>query len=205
MASIPSIKGSLLSELVEDVKKLSATAELPPSVVESRLTAEDLAVLEKPILAFQWYPIGFYVRCARLLRDSVGGGRNEYLRERGFQRGRKLIASGLYRQMEYASRTQVQKAMTPKDRFAAYGHDLKLFVTLSGWLVNFTEWTVQLDLDHSDRYVIVVQGADDYPDEAAWATEGLIDAMAADHGLKNLWRHERRGPSEIRFRMTRAL
>ena len=55
------------------------------------------------------------------------------------------------------------------------------------------------------RYVIYVDDAADYPDALAWATEGLIEAMAASHGMSKLWRHRRENRDRILFYMTRSL
>lgn len=116
----------------------------------------------------------------------MGGGRNKYLFQRGLKKGKNLIEAGLYQQMEYASRTQLQREVRPGARFKAYGRDLRLFVTLSRSLLNFTEWSVIVDPDHDDRYVILVEDAAAYPDALIWATEGLIESMALNHGFGNV-------------------
>lgn len=204
MAETPSMKGSLITELAEDVRKLVADGKVSRAELERHLTPEDLAILDSEIVVSRWYDVRFYARCAELLRNSVGGGDDQYLVQRGLERGRKLIEAGLYQQMEYAMRPQVQREMDPEARFRAYGHDLRLFVTLSKSLLNFTEWSTTIDPEHDDRYLIVVEHADAYPDALAWATEGLIDSMASRHGLVNMWRHHRTG-DRIEFRMTRPV
>jgi len=204
MASEPSLKGSVITELAEDLNKLVVDGALSCSELERRLTAEDIAILESEIVVSQWYSVKFYQRSAELLRDVVGGGRNEYLMERGLAKGEKLIEAGLYQQMEYATRARVQAEVSPEARYAAYGRDLRLIVTLSQSLLNFTRWSPIPDPDHADRYLIVVSEAADYPDALAWATQGLIESMAATHGLANLWNHERTGPDRIVFRMSRS-
>jgi hypothetical protein len=203
MATEPSLKGSVITELIEDINKLITGGELSRESVERQLTSEDTATLETGIVVSQWYSVQFYRRAAELLRDTVGGGRNEYLRERGLTKGRKLIEAGLYQQMEYASRAQVKEEVSPDKRFAAYGHDLRLFVSLSRSLLNFTKWSTIPDPDHEDRYLILVEEAAGYPDALAWATEGLIESMASTHGLSNVWSHQRTQPDRIVFRMSR--
>jgi len=205
MTTEPSLKGSVIVDLVEDIKKLLADGELPRERAERRLSPEDLAVIDGQVLVSNWYGVDFYKRAAELLRDTVGGGRNEYLRERGFRRGQKLIEAGLYQQMEYAPRADVTHHDTPEKRFEAYGRDLRLFVTLSRTILNFTRWTPEVDPEHADRHRIVVDEAAAYPDALAWATEGLIDSMAASHGLSNMWAHRRTRTDQIVFRMTRPL
>jgi hypothetical protein len=202
----PAIKGSVINDLVEDVRKLVAEGELSRHEIEARLRPEDLAVLDAPtLLPSNWYEVETYRRMAELLRDEVGGGRNEYLRQRGFEKGKKLIDSGLYRQMEYLGRSQVTRELGAKARFESYGRDLRLLVTLSGSLLNFATWAVTQDPDHADRYRIEVRDAADYPEVLGWATEGLINAMADRHGLMGLWHYERPAPDLIIFRMARPV
>jgi len=205
MAAEPALKGSVLTDLAEDIQKAMTDGTLSRARVEAALTPEHLARLEQGIGVANWYPVDFYRRCAELLRDTLGGGHNEYLRERGLRKGRKLIEAGLYQQMEYATRAKVLEEKTPEGRFAAYGRDLRLFVTLGKSILNFTEWSTIPDPDHDDRYLIVVEGARDYPDALAWATEGLIESMSRAHGHSKLWSHARPRPDRIVFRMTRSL
>jgi len=203
VAQKPCIKGTAIASLVEDTGKLLSDGAISQREIEARLPAEDLALLEEPLVTSQWYGIQSYRRLTELLRDVEGEGRNEYVRERGRARGQKLIDGGIYQQMEYLGRSRVTRAMDPKDRFEAYGRDLKLLVTLSQSLLNFSTWTVVPDPDHSDRYRIEVHDAADFPDVLGWASEGLIDAMAEVHGMSGLWRWERIAPDFIVFRMLR--
>lgn len=205
MAQKPCIKGTAIGDLVEDTRKLLSDGKLSRGEIEARLTAEDLALLEESLVTSQWYSIHCYRRLTELLRDVEGEGRNEYIRKRGRARGRKLIEAGLYQQMEYLGRSRVKQTMDPKARFEAYGRDLKLLVTLSQSLLNFSTWKVVPDPDHGDRYRIEVRDAADFPDVLGWSSEGLIDAMAAEHGLSGLWRWERIAPDFVVFRMLRPL
>ena len=95
--------------------------------------------------------------------------------------------------------------MDAKGRFEAYGRDLKLLVTLSQSLLNFSTWTVVPDPDHGDRYRIEVRDAADFPDVLGWSTEGLIDAMAEVHGMSGLWRWKRISPDFVVLRMVRPV
>jgi len=107
--------------------------------------------------------------------------------------------------MEYLSRTQVAMATNAKERFLAYGRDLRLLTTLSVSLLNFSRWDVRPDPDWSDRYRIEISEATDYPEVLAWQTDGLINRMATQHGEASLWSWERVRPDLIVFRMTRSL
>jgi len=49
-----------------------------------------------------------------------------------------MIEAGLYQQMQYVRRVRVQENPDPKARFEAYGHDMRLLVTLSGSILSFS-------------------------------------------------------------------
>jgi hypothetical protein len=161
--------------------------------------------MDSKVQLTQWYDIRCYERLVRLLRDVEGGGQNEYLRQRGAQAAERLLKAGLYQQMEYLSRTQAGKANDPKERFLAFGRDLRLLTTLSASLLNFSRWEVEPDSEWPDRYKIKILEATDYPEVLVWQTDGLINRMAIQHGKPNLWCWERVRPDLIVFRMTRSL
>jgi hypothetical protein len=205
MAEKPSVKGSLVAVAIEQARKLLEEGELSQAELEAKLRPEDLATFEEPTNISKWYDLEFYKRLAELRLDADGGPPDEYFRKQGFARGRKLIEAGLYQQMEYAERSQVAGARDPQARFEAYGRDLKLFVTLSAAILNFSRWSVARDPDHDDRYRIEVREAAAFPDFLGWGSEGLINAMASSHGLHDLWRYERIAPDFVVFRMLRAV
>jgi len=205
MPAVPSIKGSLLSSIVESILKLMSEAQVSRHELERRLQPGDLQILDSKIQLTQWYDVRCYERLVKLLRDVEGGGHNEYLRQRGAQAAERLLKAGLYQQMEYLSRTQAAKATDPKERFLAFGRDLRLLTTLSANLVNFSRWETRPDPEWADRYRIEISEATDYPEVLAWQTEGLINRMASQHGEPNLWRWERVRPDLIVFRMNRSL
>jgi hypothetical protein len=205
MPALPSIKGSIFSGIVESVLKLVSGGQVTRDELEDRLEPGDLQILDSQIQLTQWYDIRCCERLVNLLRDVEGGGRNEYLRQRGAQAAERLLKAGLYQQMEYLSRTQVAMATNAKERFLAYGRDLRLLTTLSVSLLNFSRWDVRPDPDWSDRYRIEISEATDYPEVLAWQTDGLINRMATQHGEASLWSWERVRPDLIVFRMTRSL
>ena len=205
MAEKPSVKGSLVAQTIENTRKLLEKEILSPGELEARLRPEDLALLEEPTHVSKWYDVECYQRLAELLHDVKGGPRDEYFRKTGFATGQKLIEAGLYQQMEYVRRPKVARELDPKARFEAYGRDLKLFVTLSGAILNFSRWSVALDPDHADRYRIEVRDAAAFPDFMGWGSEGLINAMASRHGLDDIWRYERIAPDFVVFRMLRPV
>lgn len=205
MADRPSIKGSVIAGAVEDLKALYAAGKLTPERLTTAIGPQFLELFEAPLNPTQWYDIDFYRRCIELLREIDGGGKDDYVRERGFRRGKALMEAGLYQQMEYAGRASFMLKSDPVERFAAYGRDLRLIVTLSKSLCNFMDWRVVVDSEAERRYRIEVGGAADYPDIVGLATEGMIDAMSSGHGQAGLWRFERLSPDLVVYRMTRSL
>src|SRR5262249_25503469 len=77
VAVIPSVKGSVFVAIVEDVQKLLAARKLKREELGRWLQPKDLAFLDSPIHAHEWYDVRIYARMSELLRDVEGGGRNE--------------------------------------------------------------------------------------------------------------------------------
>jgi hypothetical protein len=69
MATKPSVKGSVYSATVEDVKKLLAGGELSREEARRWLQEEDFAALEQEIGVALWYDVRSYDRLNCLLRD----------------------------------------------------------------------------------------------------------------------------------------
>jgi hypothetical protein len=205
MGAIPSIKGSVFVAVVEDVRKLFVTGTLSRDESARWLQPQDLALLDSEIFVSHWYDVRAYARLNDLLRDVVGGGENEYLRERGRETARRLLDAGLYAQLEYLQRTGVAKATTAEARFEAFGRDLRLLSTLSGSILSFSRWTPQPDPEHADRYILEVTDAKDMPESLCWRSDGFVNEMATRHGDKDLWSWRRERPDLVRFRMTRSL
>ena len=112
--------------------------------------------------------------------------------------------AGLYQQMEYAGRAQIVSATSPEERSVAFRRDLKLLVTLSGSILNFTKWTVVDDPDHQDRAMIEVSDAGAFPEALVQSTTGLMDCLNDAMGTSGLWKWDRPTPDLLRFRMTRS-
>jgi len=205
MPSVPSIKGSALLGLFEDIKKFLAKGSVSRVEIERWLKPEDVALLEQEALVSDWYDIRMYVRMSELLRDVVGSGRNEYLKQRGRQSARRLIEAGLYQQMEYLHNTRLQETSGAQARFEAFGRDLRLLTTLSASILNFSKWEAKPDPDHDDRYVIHISEAKDYPEVLCWSAEGFLNEMAVEHGEPDLWRWDRPAADLVLFRMSRGL
>ncbi len=203
MARLACIKGSVISELVEDIRKLHSDGTIDDALLDARLQPEDVAMLGQTVVPSQWYDIGFYTRLTELLRDTLGDGTSDFVRLRGRAKGERLIEAGLYQQMEYARRAEAVDQLDPAQRFQAYGRDLRLMVTLGGSILNFGTWTVEPDPKHAHRYQVVVSDAADFPDVLGWSSLGLIESMSAQHAMTSaLWLYERPRFDRVLFRMT---
>jgi len=169
------------------------------------LHSGDLELLEKKMLPSDWYDIRIYTRMNELLRDVEGEGSSEYLREAGKRTARRLLEGGLYAQLKYLHRTEVERERDTQARFDAFGRDLRLLTTLSGSILNFSRWEARPDPDRERRYRIEVNEARDFPEVLAWRSDGFINEMATQHGDPDLWRWERAARDLIVFRMVRSI
>ena len=205
MASVPSIKGSIFAFAAEDLAKLVSVGKISAHELAHRLEPADRALLDQPIQFTGWYPVAVYARILELLWQFEGGGSIAYLKQRGVRSAERLIQAGIYAQMEYLNRVQVEKAVDPRQRFLAFGRDLRLLTTLSGSILNFSRWQARPDPEHVDRYLIEVSEAEAYPELLCWTTDGWINRMASEHGEGELWRWKRPRPDLIVFEMTRSI
>jgi hypothetical protein len=205
MGARPSIKGSVFTGAVEDVRKLLERGDVSREAALRWLQPDDLALLDGEIFVSHWYDVRAYARLCELLRDVEGGGDPEYLREKGRETARRLLEAGLYAQLQYLQRTGVAKETDGAARFEAFGRDLRLLTTLSSNIYSFTRWSFLPDPAHAHRYRLEVSDAKDLPDVLVWRSDGFVNEMAQQHGDNDLWRWERARPDLVRFHMTRSL
>ena len=198
MATIPSIKGTIFVVVVEDTKKLLASGRASQRDAARWLQPEDFALLEQPISVSAWYDIRSYARMSELLREIEGNGSYEYLRQLGRLTARRLIAGGIYAQMEYLNRVEVLRTQDGPARAAAFGRDLRILNTMSASILNFSKWTHRPDPDHSARWWIEISEARDFPEVLAWRSDGFVNEMAARHSGEDLWTWSRTAPEQIR-------
>ena len=203
MAVVPSIKGSVFVNLVEDIQKLLAGGQLDRAQLSRWLKPADVAILDAPVLAHEWYDVRVYARLADLLRDVEGGGKNEYHVKRGARSARRLLDGGLYGQLEYMQKASFGRKSDPDERHAAFGRDLARTTTLSSAILNFGRWEVKPDPKHPRRWVMEITGARDYPDALAWASLGFTNELASEHDREDFWVWERPDRDRIVFRMAR--
>jgi hypothetical protein len=202
MSARPSIKGSAFLKVVEDVAKLLDGRALSRPEAGRWLRPEDFELLEAEVVISRWYDIRSYERMTGLLLAVAGRGNPEYLRRRGRETARRLLEAGLYTQLEYLQRTEAARAESPRERFAAFGRDLRILTTMSASILNFSKWGARPDPEIEGRYVIEVTEARDFPEVLCWTSDGLVNEMAAQHREGgDLWRWKREAPDRIVFRM----
>jgi len=205
----PSIKGSSISSLIEDVEKLCSSGRLSDAQRDEYLTAEDCELLGEPVNPAGWYDLESYTRMAELLCEVQGGGK-EMLRERGAAAARRLAEAGIYQQIESVARLREAGDLNPSERFTAYGRGLKLITTLSRSILNFSDWKVLPSPVHPDRYQIEVHDAQQIPEVLAYTIEGFINGLSEldesnRHQPNALWKLERVSPDLLIYHMQRAL
>jgi hypothetical protein len=208
MSRRASVKGSVFSGVIEEVRKLLANGDLSRGEAARRLEPGDLELLDSSISIAGWYDVGAFVRLNELLRDVRGGGSNEYLRDLGRESAQRLLDGGLYSQMEYLSRTQTRQATDPRARYEAFGRDLRRITTLSGSIYSFSKWSVEADPEHPLRYIVVVSDAKAFTDVICWRALGFMNQVVAvaraARGAEtpsDLWLWERVAADLVRFRM----
>ena len=152
-----------------------------------------------------WYSVQAYGRLLELLKDVEGGGKNEYLRERGARSAELLRKAGQYQQMEYLRRTQAAQQSDARARVLAFGRDLRLITTMVGSLLNFGRLQVKDDPEQSDRYVMEYVDVAAYPEGLCWTTDGFVNRISKPRDQPDLWRWERPRPDLILFRMIRSI
>jgi len=201
--AVPSVKGSVFVAIVEDVQKLLAAKRVKREELGRWLEPRDVAVVDAPVHAHEWYDVRIYARLSELLRDVEGGGRNEYLQKRGERTAKRLLDAGLYAQLDYLKAASFGRKSDPSERTAALGRDLARTTTLSAAILNFGQWAAKPDPLNPKRWIMEVSGARDYPDALAWASCGFSNQLSRVKSQPDLWSWERPEPDRIVFRMTR--
>jgi hypothetical protein len=203
MASDPSIKGSVVATVVEDIRKLLESGKLSTEDVRKHLEPQDMALLDQDIMASGWYDIRSFTRMSELLLEVTGGGNAQYLRELGRQSARRLLEAGLYSQLEYLRRSEVVGKRGQRDRFETFAKELRLLTTMARSIYNFSTWVVKIDPDHEHQYMLEVTDASAFSDVLCWRIDGFINEMAKESGQSksDLWAWKRVSPDHVSFYM----
>lgn len=205
MPGVPSIKGSVFAHCVEKLMKLIAAGKTSWDELPRHLEPGDIEILKGPIQTTKWYDIRLYERVLLLNLELTGDGSHEVLVRWGERSAERLMKAGFYQQLDYLTRTQVEKETDVQSRFAAFGRDLRLLMSLTSSVLNFVNAEAKVDPELNDRYVIEYSNASACPDVYFWTNLGFINRMAAEHGQPDLWRWERKTPDRVVYRMTRPV
>lgn len=205
MTKRPSIKGSIVATHAEYLGKYIETAQVEPRVLQERFEPGDLDILLAPVDATAWYDIELYRRMMEFMRDYPGHGDNGYLIDAGRRSAENLIRAGIHQQLEYLRRTQHAERTDARERFMAFGRDLRLLNTITGSILNFLDSSVIEDEEHPNRWVIQHRQAAAYPEILCWTSQGFCNRMAEEHGSRELWYWERPARDVVQFRMSREI
>jgi hypothetical protein len=185
----PSIKGMALQSVTEDVQRLLAAKRITQADLEKRLAPDDLRHLEEPTVPGLWYPISLYAGLLELLRDVEGGGRDEYLVERGVRAAERLMQVGAYRHF-------LQSAARWGERAG------EAMIQLASAFYDFTQWTLTHEAA-SDAYALDVTGAREFPDAARLSAQGFVQVLFARMGGRPVRVTSRRaGPDRLRYEIS---
>lgn len=161
------VKGTAIESVVNDVNHLVETGSISRDVLEARLHADDLRLLEGKVVAALWYPLECYGRLMELLYEYEGRRSTEYLIERGRRAADRVRATGLYSQLN-------SDWSTWGDRVG------KILATLGPAMYKDTQW--RIDLDRTGRSGMAlrleVDCPPEFPDVCRWPTQGFIEALA---------------------------
>lgn len=169
--SAPSIKGSAMQAVVDDLNQLLASGALADAEASARLEPGDRELLRAGIHAGSWYPIDVYRRLLALLVGKEGrGDRESYLRRRGRAAAERILRMGLYSHLEAAMRA----AERAPDRWVEQVG--RVMTTLSPAMFNFSKWEF-VPGDASRLFSLNVREAGPLPDETRILLQGFIEAL----------------------------
>jgi hypothetical protein len=172
MGAAPSIKGVLIGKLVDDVRALLEQRGAEREQLESHLSADALVLLEEKVEIGHWYPIDQYTELTELLWKEEGGGRVEYLHQRGEDAMRRLMEGGLYQQIDYLKRED--SAFHRRPSRVEVLRSCRLVGSLTGALLNFGEQTWDWDPENPEIMLHQVRQAANYPDVLRHVQEGVV-------------------------------
>ncbi len=203
--SEPSIKGSTLQGVIDDLHQAIAQGHISIEDAEARLEPAEFPLLEPAMKAnpVSWYPIESYRRVVELLLDVVGHGDTAYLIARGARSAVRLRDMGVYQQVEYVGRINEARRNTP-NRLVELQRQLRLIVTLARSIYNFGAWEVEVA---GDLLRVVVTDARALPNIAIPTIVGFMNQMGefSDSPTPVHWEGERVSPNRVAFTMSSPL
>jgi hypothetical protein len=172
----PSIKGTAFQTVVLDLAKLLRERPGAREIVEARLEAEDLRLLDDKILPGLWYPLAGYRRMTELLWEIEGKRDPAYLLARGARAAERLFEAGLYQQMLRGEEMGAEK----RERNEGWTEfDGNLMTSLAGAIFNVSRWRYRRHPDDPNVNRIEVSEAAELPEVSRLAAQGFIEYTAS--------------------------
>lgn len=195
----PSIKGSALASVVEDLCALRDSGRLPTARLETRLEASDLRILDSKVQAALWYPIESYRRLSELLLEVEGRGDPQYIIDRGARAAERLWEAGLYIQLQHG---EERAEAARRNGGVMSERDARLITSLSGALFNFTRWSYRSE---DSSALIEVREAAALPEISVLAARGFLEYVVGRLRRRDTPVHaERPEPDRVVFRFDLA-
>jgi hypothetical protein len=199
-ADQPSIKGSAMAAVVEDVQKLRDSGRIGAAQLEARLERADLELLDSKVQTALWYPIESYRRLTELLLDVEGRGDPQYVADRGARAAERLWEAGLYIQLQHGEERAEQARQSGG---VMSERDARLITSLSGAIFNFTRWTYRSD---EQGGLIAVSDAAEWPEISVHAARGFLEYVISRLRRQDTpVRAERTAPDRVEFRFALSL
>lgn len=199
------MKGSMIITVAEDARKLIQKEAISKKELEGRLDPAALALLENPIARALWYDIGAVTKIVLLLWEIEGDRDPEYMIRRGADVMERLLRGGLYPQLEYLRRVNLQKHSDRNARLRAFERDLRLINTLSASALNFSHWSFRPDPEREGCFLIEITQAEALPETTCWATQGFVNRIMEEMGTTARWQWKRTRPDLVVLRMDHPL
>lgn len=206
---VPAIKGSVLRPIVEHAREVCRKRSIPVAELERRLGAGGAHLFRAEIRATDWYPVSFYGPLRQFLREVEGGGRDRYTIDSAIEGARKLIASGIYPQLEFLKQPKplIDRNADPKARRELFVSQLERVSTIHNALFNFSRVDVRDDPEHEDRVQLEFRDRGVMPYDGRLAVLGYWLEMSAHLSPSrrgNLWT-KIDAPDHYVLRMTRDI
>lgn len=169
MATEPSIKGAMIGRLIDDAKSLVASSAWDREQIEAQLSPETLELFDGKVEMSSWYPIQQYVEMTNLLWQEEGGGRVEYLHQRGANVIQKLMETNLYQQLEYLDRNGGSVKGVTRDQIL---HTCRMVGSITRMVRNFGEDSWDWDPERPNHMLHHVHDAAAMPEAMRIVGEG---------------------------------
>lgn len=187
--SCPSIRGMAFQKTLEDVARLLDEGSISRERLEASVKPEDLRLLDESLVPTLWYPIEAYGAYNELLWEIEGGGREEYLVERGRASARRIFESGTYADTVETARKWGGEQVT------------RVLIGFSSTFYNFMQWEFQGDID-APECAIEVRDAADFPEPGRFTAQGFIEQLYSDVlGRKLEVQSERPEPDHVLYQI----